>query len=453
MRKKRLLIITKFFFPHPSVGAVRMTQWSRFLPEFDWQPTVLCQYHGHLATRELIDEKLHPEVSVEYFNHQNENARSLTLTEKERFYIWKTRLAKSAIGHWAVPDIQIKFWRAARRKTREVIERVQPDVILTTTPPQAIHDLGLWASGEFSIPWVADFRDPYLIFDRTRLRITDKLRWSAHKRYERAIYDRASLVTHATAIHARWARMNYPESREKIATVLNGFPPELVDGSIKPARALGNRTSIRAVGFVGYEETKILAEGMKVLIDDGIDLELRVVGNLSPQVRSLGELLGERFVALMSMPHTEALTQIAGADVLVCMANRARAPLIGLSTKVFEYVATGKPVILINPKPPDRQFVRRLPGVRMLYAPKLEEMVEALRWALTPAAQPSTEQVASFRAAYDRRVQAAQIARHLDSLTGQSAEAREAAASTNDSSVNGAGSSVGELETADQVLK
>lgn len=416
LNRKRLLIISKFFFPHPSVGAVRMTQWSRFLPEFGWQPTVLCQYYGHLATRELLDEKLHPEVSVEYYNPPNNGKDSLKLPEAERLHIWKTRLAKSGMGCWAVPDVYINFWRAARAKTREVIERTRPDVILTTSPPQAIHDLGLWASREFGIPWVADFRDPYLIFDRTRIGIIDKLRWSAHRRYERAIYERASLILHATAMHGRWARMAYPTARDKILTIFNGFPPELVDGSIVPAHAEGKRFSVRAVGFVGFEETKILALAIKRLNEQGADVELRVVGHLPPQIQSLGEILGDRFVAMNSVPHTEALAQIAGADVLICMANQARAPLIGLSTKVLEYVATGKPVILINPKPPDRQFVRHLEGVRMLETPDVESLVEALGWAATPSARQPVNQVKKFREIYNRHAQASEVAACLNGL-------------------------------------
>jgi glycosyltransferase involved in cell wall biosynthesis len=423
---KRVLIISKYFFPHPNVGGIRMTQWSRFLPQWGWQPTILCQYHGYSATHEELSNGVHPEVSVEYFNPPSGNERSTMPIEMKKYsYKFRRKLLTSSMGYWSVPDMHIGFFRAARRRTESVIKEFRPDVVLTTSPHHSIHDLGMWAQQEFGISWVADFRDPYLIFNRTYLTFFERLRWQEHKRYERRIYERANLITHATAVHGRWARIAYPEARDRIVTIFNGFPPELVDGSVKPAFAVDGRFSIRSIGFCGNDEAVNLGRAIKRLIEAGENLELRLVGNLPSRLNEIKQDLSDRLIAIERIPHAQVMPEVAGADLLVCIASLQRAPMMGLSTKVLEAVATGNPVILINPKPPDRQFVRDLEGVKMIDDPTVEELVEALRWALSPASKPPAEQLTRIRRSYNRRAQAAQLAKHLDRLVNKSSTIAE----------------------------
>jgi hypothetical protein len=69
------------------------------------------------------------------------------------------------LGNFLVPDLSIRFWACGeiRRKTADIVSTLQPDVLLTTGPPHSIHELGFWCHQRSRIPWIADFRDPYLI--------------------------------------------------------------------------------------------------------------------------------------------------------------------------------------------------------------------------------------------------------------------------------------------------
>jgi len=423
---RSLLIISKYFFPHPNVGAIRMTQWSRFLPLAGWQITVLCPHHGYTATRELLDNELNPSVSVEYLNPPASNGEvGVMPPDLKASYRLKRKLLTSSFGYPSVPDLHIGFWRAARQRARGLVEKLQPNVILTTSPHHSIHDLGMWLRGKFGIPWVADFRDPHLIFNRDNLTRFERLRWQQHKNYERRIYQQASLIIHATAVHGRWARLAYPFARDRIATIFNGYPPELVDGSVTPAVAKNGRFSVRSVGFCGNDEAVELGIAIKKLIAAGENLELRLVGNLPSRIDEIRRDLGDRLIAIGRVPHSEVIPEIAGADVLVCIATLQRSPMMGLSTKVIEAVATGKPVILINPKPPDRHCARSLQGVKMLYDPTADELVSALRWAMSAESKPPPAQVESIRRTYDRRAQAQQLAELLEKLVGAHAQVSE----------------------------
>src|SRR5437016_5730976 len=128
-----------------------------------------------------------------------------------------------------VPDISIRFWRKHREHALKRVRAIQPEVIITTSPPHSIHDLGLWLAAQTGIPWVADFRDPYLIDDRFRPMGLGLLRLRAHLRFAAAIYRRAWLITHAIPIQARWAGWRLPFARERIRVLTNAFPTELLE--------------------------------------------------------------------------------------------------------------------------------------------------------------------------------------------------------------------------------
>jgi len=398
-----------------------MTQWCRFLPQYNWQPTVLCQYYGFAATPELIQQEVHRDVRVEYFNPPaTSNTSDAPSGQLALGPEWQTKLAKSPIGEWPVPDFSIGIWRKGRAKALDLVRSIKPHAILTTSPPHSIHALGMWLSKETGIPWVADFRDPYVIDLRFRPRGLSKLRWPAHRKFERRIYNEAALVVHAIPIQARWARMAYRSARARIVTLTNGCPLELAEGKVKPALTRNGRRSIRVVGSISPIETEQLARTILRLVESGIDAEFVLVSKRRAWIDSIGQLLGDRLVATGALRHDLALQQVAGADVLVCTLSYNRSGALLLSSKLFEYLATGKPVIVINPTVPDRQFLRNFSGVRMLVAPDDEELETALRWALEPDSKPPLEQTRRFREEFNRRTQTAQLAGWLNELTRRS---------------------------------
>jgi len=416
---KRLLIISAMFFPQPAVGTVRVTQWCRYLPEFGWQPNVLCRYYGHQATPQLLAEKLHPAVSVNYFNLSGSTNTPPPSGQSNGLVWWKSLLANSLLNQWVVPDLSVVSWRGGRNKALELVGQLHPDVILTSSPPLGVHDLGLWLSTETGIPWVADFRDPYIIDSRYGPRGIGRLRYSAHRNYERQIYERAALIVHAIPLQARWARMTYPAARAKIVTLTNGCPPELFDGSLEPVMAANGRRSIRMVGALTRPEADMLVRATGNLIERGADLELRLVGGSQDDLSELQKQMPDNLVVTGALRHDQALAQVTGADVLVCSLSPARSKAMLLSSKLFEYLATGKPVIVINPTIPDRQFLRKFQGVRLLVAPSVEELEMVLRWALESASSPPLEQTRRFRQEFNRRTQTKQLADWLSNLAGE----------------------------------
>ena len=300
----------------------------------------------------------------------------------------------------------------------DLVDKLRPDVVLTTSPLHATHDVGRWLkSRRPELRWVADFRDPFLI--DVRYGPFGLRRFAARRlrRYAESIYQTADLVTNAIEFESRWIRLKYRYARSKVRALPNGLPVEMFSGDLKPIATPNGRRSIRAMGATDPSQRLRLAAAAARLVESGEDVELRFIGQGPPDADALGAVLDDRVVLTGQVPHSDAPAQLLGADVLVCPLSVERSAAMLLSSKLFEFFACGKPIIVINPTRPDRLLVRSLKGVRVLREPGEEELTSAFQWALSDAAQPPAEQGARMREKYSRRTQARQLAAWLDELT------------------------------------
>ena len=425
---RNLLIVSTTFFPHPHVGSVRVTNWGRMLPDLGWRPTALCRWYGYRATRSLLDAKVSPHVDLRYLDgpfagrplidipdaagdeavveqdaENRPGARPETWVSRQ-----KRRVASSPLMGVFVPDQTAGAWRRSVGAARREARRLGAEAILTSGPSHAVHLVGRSLARSEGLPWIVDFRDPYLMDPRFRPSGLGRLFWSRHAAFERSLYEEASALLHAIPLHARWASRRYPRHRSKIIALPHPVPSSLSDTPgappTDPLPPPEGRRSVRVIGFIRGDEARDLASAVRALVDQGEDLELRLVGRLPESAREVRRILGDRAVITGRVRHDLAKRQIATADLLVSFLTpeRARANY-GVSSKLFEFAAAGKPVIEINPTVPDRQLLRRLPGVVSLSEPSVGDLTGALRRMLAPEsveAAASSPEWAAFREAF-----------------------------------------------------
>jgi glycosyltransferase involved in cell wall biosynthesis len=416
--QRRVLIISTTFFPDPNVPAIRMTQWCRHLTQHGWKPYVLCRYYGYEFQPDGLSGIVYPNVTLEYIDKSVHADRGNTRSW------WRTVIRQLAdlilkyryLASFIVPDLSIFFWQRHREHILARVRDIQPDVIITTSPPHSNHYVGLWLAAQTGIPWIADFRDPYLLDARFKPVGLGKLRWRAHKRFHESIYRRAWLITHAIPIQARWARRYYPFARQRIRILTNGFPSELLDDIETAKHTVRQRKTVLVAGTIPDREALQLAKAVACLAHEGHDVELKLLGKQPISEARLRDLLGDRLILTGYLSHVEAVRAVACADVLVSFLNAFRSGCLLLSTKLFEYLATFRPVICINPSRSDRFLLRGLAGVNVRHQPNLDDLVTALRQALIGASPRDSEQVRRFRKRFSWSAQVEQLADWLKQL-------------------------------------
>jgi hypothetical protein len=414
MSGRSVLLITKYFAPDRVVGAVRVSEWCRHLPEMGWHPTVIARGGVPLPEAEGECRRV-PEVEVIYLQ-----ARSAPGPDGPRPWRGRgaaaTRRAKRIVEELQpfVPDPGIGTWRSAERMVLQVVERLQPDVVLTTSPPHSIHSLGMAVVRAFpGVPWVADFRDPYLLDERYGPRALGRLRVRGHRAFEAAVYRHAHLILHAIPLHYRHARLRYPEARDRIRMLLNGTPATLTD--VAP-ESPGERVRLAAVGNADPGEAATLIEAVAALVEGGADLELRLTGLDPWDAARLPRILGDRLICRGRVSHADAIGEIERADVLIGLTGSRRARGLGLSSKLFEYLAVPRPSIFVNPTRSDAAFLRSRAGVTLLRSPGPWEWERVLLEVLEGRTGRDCREAAEFARTFSRREQTRLLASWLDEL-------------------------------------
>ena len=273
------------------------------------------------------------------------------------------------------------------------------------------------------VPWVADFRDPWIGNSFARPLGAPHRRLQAA--LERWIVSRADRSVFASdRLRDRYAS-RYPSLANRFVTIANGY--DLAD--LEPARAAAARQrptddgSFRLVyagSLYGADELALFLDGVELLAARRPDLAQRLrvefigwfnaenqalaarrLNNVAPIVRHLG------FV-----PREEALARVAAADAgLLLMADApGRDQVVG--SKLYEYIGLDKPVLAVVPPGEARRTLHELEwGV--VADPTPQGVADGLERIMV---WPTAGRVADPQRIYERKTLTADLARLLDDL-------------------------------------
>jgi glycosyltransferase involved in cell wall biosynthesis len=406
-----ILLISSAFYPDPSVASVRVTSWARDLSNLGCIVTVLHRDYGYRCSDSLMKEKV-GSINILRFN-STINKKKFKKSGLLINIFNKTRKLLSAFidkFQLLVPDPSVKFWTApyVLEHVFEVVRHYNIDVVVTSSPPHSIHSVGLWLKHQVpNLKWVADFRDPYLLDKRYKPRWIGRLRTFEHSLYEKNIYKYSDLIIHAIPIQHEYALQKYLSDKDKCYHLPNGFPDELLS-YISECRENEKVLSVRSVGNIGGPEALLLAQAVMECKEFGLSINLRFTGPVPSTRPQIEALLGCAVTFLGPIRHDLALSEVACADVLVCaVAEERRAS--GLSSKLFEYLAVGVPVLLINPTTADVNFVVGAKCVSVLDAPTVKDIMEFFRSITTGIFSSDSDFLQNYRQMYNRGQQSKQL--------------------------------------------
>jgi glycosyltransferase involved in cell wall biosynthesis len=193
---------------------------------------------------------------------------------------------------------------------------------------------------------VADFRDPWLEVDYLHhLRLTKiARRW--HEKLERKVLEGADLII---TISEGLRTLLSGKTSRPVAVIPNSFDPDFLKASADEV-PYPEIFSIVHTGTMSAERDA--PELWKALADFPHPIHVRLVGAVDNQViRSAGQQ-GIQALLRIETPvsHQEALKIQKEAALLLVVANRTPTASGILTGKVFEYLASGRPLLAIGPE-------------------------------------------------------------------------------------------------------
>jgi len=394
---KKVLIITYYWIPSGGAGVQRWVKFAKYLRQYGWEPIIYTPQNPEYPTIDHSFEKDIPaDITVlktpiwEPYNvyrnltgkkNQAINAGFISENKKQG---WKDKLSIWIRGNFLIPDPR-RFWiKPSVGFLSDYLKENPVDAIITTGPPHSMHLIGMGLKKNFpSLPWVADFRDPWTNIDFYKdLNLTwlaDKI----HHKLEREVLQKADTVLVVSrGMEEEFALMK----PKKLRVITNGYDESDVQvGTL----TLDGRFSISHIGTLNAARNprivwKVLSEICAENVDFKKDLQIQLVGKVDfsvlEDIQSYG--LQEQLLKIDYLSHSEAIAKQNSSQVLMLLINQSGNAKGILTGKFFEYLAAKRPILAVGPTDGDAAVVLNETGAGVIvdFADEQETMTAILNY-------------------------------------------------------------------------
>lgn len=368
---KKVLIITYYWPPSGGAGVQRWLKFAKYLRDFGWEPVV---YTPSNPENPVEDSSLLKDIpqDIEIIKtpiwepydlykrfvgrKKDEKINTGFLSEKkksgftEKVSVWLR-------GNFFIPDAR-KFWiRPSVKFLTDYLAKNRIDVIVSTGPPHSMHLIAMELKTKLSIPWLADFRDPWTNIDYYNDLLLTSFADKRHHRLEREVLEHADAVVSigGTMKEEFISIISNPKQEAKsfkFHVVTNGYD---IDDVCNESIELDKKFSLAHIGTLVKSRNpeilwKVLGELINESPDFKNDLEIKLVGKTDVAVtESLRKYGLTKFVNRISyLNHTEVIKVQQQSQVLLLLLNNTPNVKGILTGKFFEYLSAKRPILCIG---------------------------------------------------------------------------------------------------------
>lgn len=410
MRLRKVLIITYYWPPAGGPGVQRWLKFAKYLPEFGIEPII---YTPENPSYPVIDKSLLTEVSpglkvvrtkiwepyqiAEKLNPKNKNYKAGHFENPDKQSLL-TKLSVFVRGNFFIPDAR-KFWvKPSVQFLEKFMVENQIETVITTGPPHSLHLIGLkLKKNKPNRKWIADFRDPWTeISYHSELKLT-AFAQKKHRQIEKEVVQGADCVIATSFSDGR----NFEKlGAKKTEVVTNGYE----EGDFRVGKVLSSKFKITYSGGLEFARNPgAVWQALKELSMENPEFrdkfELVFYGNLSREVENsiLENGLESLLVKKGYVSHKDSIQGIRNADLLL-LTNFPEEKSKGIIPgKLFEYMATGNPILAVGPEGGDVERILTETGAGSYFLHGRKDEVknfilnEYENWKKDPVKNPSSK--------------------------------------------------------------
>jgi len=349
----KVLVLSYYYPPMGLSGVQRTLKFTKYMHEFNWQPTVITAgsiaYYAHDLS--LLKEAENAGVEIIRTDAFDVNsllgAKYKTVSmPKEFFRKILSRLSKA----FFIPDNKMSWAKKAYKTAKEILSKEKFDIIFVTVPPYSQFIIASKLKREFGIPLFVDYRD--LWYGNHFAFYVTPYHKMKHKKLE---YNALRAADKVIAINRKIKEkilLTYPFLKyDDVILLPHGYDPE----DFEKAESLKKTSSKMKLTYSGifYENItpEFLLRAFKELTIEKPEIaqqiEIEFIGLLREEnKRIIKELNLTEYVKEHGyLEHSEVIKHLISTDVLWMMiGNISNADTISTS-KLFEYFGTRKPIL------------------------------------------------------------------------------------------------------------
>ncbi len=355
-KDRKVLIITYYWPPSGGAGVQRWLKFSKYLPEFGWQPVILTvdpEYAAYPVTDCSLVAGLPESVKVystpatNYFSVYKKNKSNIPSAgfANNLDNSFKGKLLRFVRGNFFLPDPRRGWNKYAFKKACELIESEGIKNIITTSPPHSTQLIGLKLKKRFpSVRWTADLRDPWTDIYYYKQFYPTILSKAIDSRYEKNVLKKADKIFTVGPSLMTLFSGKIKGLESKIEVITNGYDES--DFKSNP-RMTPTRFTIT---YVGTLSDIYPVEGLIAAVNS-LDLLLRFVGTVSEKTRIMLEenIPADSLEFLPYVAHDESIRFMMNSSLLLLVIPLHQSNKGIITGKLFEYLATGLPILCLGP--------------------------------------------------------------------------------------------------------
>ena len=375
---KRVLIITYYWPPSGGSGVQRWLKMSKYLPENGWQPVI---YTAEDAEYPVEDKSLEKDVAheaevirrpiVEPYTFykkflgikKGERVKAGFINEGVKKNGWKESLSVWLRGNLFIPDARCWWIKPSVKYLTKYLKEHPVDAIISTGPPHSMHLIARALHKKFNIPWVADFRDPWTDIDFYK---DLKLTRCADRKHHRLEHQVLTEATKVVTVGWDCAKGLESHGAKDVAVITNGYDfdcqPVETDRNPSQHQQKTSPLTLSHIGIIGPNRNpETLWQAISDLVETFPEtspkpsIKIRLIGQIDNFViSSIKRHNIEKYVEIIPyIPHNQVVAEQQKSDVLLLFVNNTPNAKGILTGKLFEYMASGRPILCIGPEDGD----------------------------------------------------------------------------------------------------
>lgn len=364
---KKVLIITYYWPPSGGSGVQRWLKFVKYLPAYGWEPHVFTPENPSFAVSDpSLERDVPSESEVIHFPiwepydlffkisrllGQKKQATPTALVPAKKRSVFET-VSTWIRGNLFIPDPRIFWVKPSVKFLTDYVTRNKIEIIVTTGPPHSVHLIGLKLKKKVGeIRWLADFRDPWSEWGMWDSVLVSKAVRKVHKQMERQVLTHADEIVTITPFYVR--RFEQLANR-RVRLLTNGFDPDDFR-DLKYRKP--NSFVIRHVGIVNEKcdprpFMNALMREMADVPEFASRVQIEFIGEVHPAfMRYVADIAGLRAITKFkgSVPHKDLIELYGSSSLLLLVLTGYKDAEGFLPGKLFEYFATGLPVLGVGP--------------------------------------------------------------------------------------------------------